>query len=115
MQARIRRVFLGMDLRANHLGLGEVAIRYRIDPRKLNPGDMIVFVNRARTLSKILCHNQTLLYLRADSKINLETFEHLAQIFSKTGNLSVSYDQANAMILKKRIKRGQVKIEEYLA
>lgn len=94
----IRQVFLNADLRGSHNWLTELAKKKNINVNALQNGEMVVFVNRRKTMMKVYTAFNSVVHTKQD-RIDLGAIEHLPQIFSQYGQ--VNYSKALAKKLQK--------------
>jgi len=99
---RIVRVFLDVNLAQGHDGLRDEAKRGKVTTDKLEPGEYVVFVNRAQDRVKIYTGNGVLAYLRSKGqRIDLSVISKIPAAFKNNGKLD--YDSELAKILKEKL------------
>lgn len=87
----ILQCFLDADLRGSHNSLAVTGKKYGIDVPNLLPGQVVIFINKRRTLMKCCVEGNTFSYTRRD-RIDLSAISRLPQAFGATGELN--YDKA---------------------
>lgn len=60
---KLVRVFLETDMRCQHAGLRTLAAKAKVKLSKLNAGEHVVFVNKARNRVKLYSNNGVISYL----------------------------------------------------
>jgi hypothetical protein len=80
----ILKIFINVDLRCAHKGLGALAQSQKIDVQRLSPGEFLMFMNRARSAVKILGASHLLVHLKSGSNkaISEEALITIPRLFS---------------------------------
>lgn len=101
----IVQVFLNVDMRNMHNGLGKIAKESGIDVNQLDPGQYVVFINSQKNKVKIFASNDVVAYHRTKSgKIQMETIREIPRSF-RGG--AFDYDSALRVVLEKLIGRSR--------
>jgi hypothetical protein len=96
-----KQVFFNVDFRMRHHGITEVARQAGINLRTLEPGNVAVFFNSARTQFMLAFSGQTMLHHNNGSqKIEMRAIDDIIRNVLRTGKLS--YEDGLADFLKKR-------------
>lgn len=98
----ILQCFLDADLRGSHNHLIEIGNQHGLDLVNLLPGQVVVFVNKRRTLMKCFVTGNTFSFTRREA-IDLQAISKLPLAFGATGELD--YDHALKMSLLERLKK----------
>jgi hypothetical protein len=100
---KLLRVFLDTNMQLGHKGLTDLAAKHGSSPRKLGPGEHIVFVNRRGNRMKIFSANNVISYKANDtnSPLELGTLQHFAECFGANG---FEYTQALKKVLTERLR-----------
>ncbi len=100
MSNRLMNFFFDSDLRSGHTGLTKVAKKNRINTDSLQPGEFVIFINKALSAFKLYGSNNTLVYYRSPrGRIDLNTIQFLPQVFN-AGQLN--YSKALELAFHKR-------------
>lgn len=91
-KAYATQIFVNADLRANHKGLTSLAKAYGTDIAKLESGNLVLFINRRRTMAKAYACNETIAFIKPSHGISLNVLKFLPKTFGAPGYLS--YDAA---------------------
>lgn len=95
-------VFPNADLRCSHLGLTIEARKKGKDPRTLDHGDFLLFINRRQSAMKLFGSNNTIIHHRAArGRIELRTIQYIPQCFHAG---KFDYDKALGIVLEKKLK-----------
>ncbi len=96
---KIVTVFPETHLGLGHLGLGLLAKKRRLDVKALEPGQFVLFLNRAQTAFKLFCASNTVVYYKhARGRLSMEAIQHFPSVF-EAGEFS--YDKALEKVLAK--------------
>lgn len=96
--------FPNSDLRCSHDGLTIVAKREGKDPKTLNPGEFMVFVNTRKNMLKIFAARNVIAHYRQNGAIDLRILQHLPEVFNGGG---FNYSAALRKVLERDFaKRG---------
>lgn len=97
---KIKAVFPETPMYYSHLGLAKIAMKRKIDVKKLEPGEFVVFVNRPLNACKIFTHGNVIAYLRTvdNRRLEMRTIQLLPSYF-RGGQFH--YDKALEQVLKK--------------
>src|SRR3990167_6906670 len=101
---KILRCFLNTNLAGSHNYLTRICEANKVDVKKLCPGDMVIFINKKKTMMKVYTANNTIAFTKKD-RIDLEAIQYLPKIFESTAE--VSYDRAIKIRLEELIKRKE--------
>lgn len=104
---QIARVFINVSMANGHKGLAEIAKAHKIRIEKLEPGQFVLFINRARTKLKALASNDVLSYVNKDERLTLEAIQYIPAAFGLKGRFS--YDEALRMAIEESMAKGQRK------
>lgn len=104
MANEIIRYLPRTDLRSGHDGLAKIALKAGINPKTLEPGQFIVFLNRAKTAMKIYAANNLVVHYKSPTNwIDIRTFQFIPQAFSGGKfNYSVALRRVIEIDFKKR-------------
>ena len=90
MTSQIVRVFLEVDMRNSHKGLGEIARRHHISVSSLRDGDLVVFINKSRTIMKLYGSRNTLVFTKSEEQpIDLAAIQHIPKIFNQRKTVNI--------------------------
>lgn len=96
--------FPNADLRCAHDGLTLQAKKQGKDPKALNPGEFIVFVNTRKNMIKIFAARNVLAHYKQQGVIDLRILKHLPEVFNGSG---FNYSTALRKVLENDFsKRG---------
>lgn len=103
--ARAIQIFLNCDLRCCHEGLAEVAKKNKIDVKKLNPGEFVIFINASKNRLKLYTANNVIAYLKLqeNQKIDLRVIALIPQAFEATGK--INYDENLKKVIEKELSK----------
>lgn len=102
----ILQCFLDADLRGSHNHLTEIGKRHNLDLLNLLSGQVVIFINKRRTLMKCFVEGNTFSFTRRDH-IDLSAISKLPQAFGCSGELS--YDKALELSLMERLGKPDKK------
>lgn len=101
MSTRLVRLFQDADLRCSDLGLAELAHKAKIDPMKMQPGEMLIFINVKATMVKVLANSGYGLvyagYRSTFGRLERRALKHIPNAF---GGTAINYDKALAATLE---------------
>lgn len=82
--SRLVHVFPKSDLRCSHIGLTKVAIKSNRDPRTLDNGDFLFFLNTKQNQFKLLGPNGILVHWKApdNRRVEIRAIEFLPEAFN---------------------------------
>lgn len=101
-QARIALIIDNVNMGLGHDGLTAIARKLKVNPEKLEPGTVLVFINRAKDKVKLMGYRGIVLgYLRMPRgrRIMMEAIQYIPQAFSASGG--INYDDACKQALTK--------------
>lgn len=108
MSAKIVTLIDNVGMGNGHIRLAEIAKRVaKIDVEELGPGQIVMFLNRAKDKLKIMGHRGVVTgYLRMPKgqRIMMEAIQYLPQTF---GSGEINYDSALREALRTRLQRGR--------
>lgn len=104
---KILRVFINVDMRNGHYGLGTLAKEHKINVTKLDPGNFVIFINARRTKMKAYGANEVLSYVRYGERISLDAIRYLPMAFQ--AKQKFDYDAALALAVDDSLSKGQRK------
>lgn len=84
MSNRILRVFFDIDMRNGFEGLDLLLKKERMSLAKLRKGEFLVFLNRKQNTMKICTQNNAMIYVRSQSRIDLNLLTHIPTYFNGT-------------------------------
>lgn len=105
MANNITRVFTGVDLRSQHLGLRALAAKHNIDLDKLNPGQHVLFFNSKLTKFKMYSAQGVLSYVSRDKRVDLEAIQYISQAFGVKGEFN--FEKAERKMLEEKLAKQQ--------
>ncbi len=71
-------VFPNADLRSGHAGLRKVALKSKKDPAALEPGQLLLFINRAQSAIKMFAANNIIIHYKSPrGYIDFQTIKYL--------------------------------------
>ena len=112
---RIVSVIMNVNMGKSHDGLSELAKQFRVDPKKLEPGQYLVFINTAKNRIKVFTANSVIAYLRLErgQQLAMETIRLIPQAFRSTGTLDydAALKEALLEIFRRRADRKQKPVE----
>lgn len=81
---RVLEIFSNVDLRKGHHGLQEIAKKSGHDVDKLQIGQYIVFINRAKTALKVFAPGNIVAYQKMpnNTQVDLRTLKHIPTFFN---------------------------------
>lgn len=87
---RVIQVFLNADLRYGMRGLSETCYKHGIKTLELKSGQYVVFVNRSRTMLKLITQNNVVAQLKRNNGevIDLTIISRIPQAFLAQGTVS---------------------------
>lgn len=90
----------------SHDGLTEVAKRFKIDPRKLQPGELLLFLNRSKDKIKVFGPNNVLAYYKTPkgSRLDLNAIQYIPKAFAASGK--IDYDTALKKVLEEKLNHS---------
>lgn len=101
---RIIRVFLNVDMRNQHTGLTNVALRENISLKKLKLNEHVIFINNKKNRLKMFSSNGLLSYLKSDKgALNLNLIEQIPRCFNE--NETINWTKAQRLALEKQFKQ----------
>lgn len=105
---RVIRCFLNVRLSSGHVGLAEFAKKNKLNVTALNPGEYVVFINRAQDRVKVYASNNIIAYLRLPSgqRLDLRVIQQIPSAFNGT---KINYDEALRETLLRELKRPRVR------
>jgi len=96
---RITKVYSDSDLRAAHVGLAKQA---GIDWDDIPNGRFYVFLNKRKTMAKVLTASNTMLHVKSHHGLELSALQYLPRIFARSGRLD--YPRALGIALTKKLR-----------
>lgn len=96
---RITRVYSDSDLRSAHVGLAKLA---GIEWDTIPQGRFYVFLNKRKTMAKVLTASNTMLHVKSHHGLELSALQYLPRIFARTGRLD--YPRALGIALTKKLR-----------
>jgi hypothetical protein len=100
--SRILQVFFDADMRCGHEGLELLAKKHKIDLKKLDPGNFVVFVNSAKDRLKIYTAYNVIAYMKSPAgKIDMRAVQFIPKAFEAKGTLT--YDEALKELFEKQL------------
>lgn len=96
-------IFDNVHMGLGHDGLADIAKKHRKDPARLVPGELLMFINRAKDKMKVYGPNQVIAYLRMPHgrRIVLEAIQYIPQAFARSGK--IDYDAALKRVLEAKM------------
>lgn len=101
--AKLLQVFLNSDMRCCHDGLAKLAKENKVDVKKLEPGEFVIFINSSMDRVKLYTANEVVAYLRLQKgKVDLRTISLIPRAFMASGKFQ--YDESLKEIILERLK-----------
>lgn len=103
MNNKIIRCFLDTSMNLSHPGLTKLAEKHKIALATLEPGEHVIFINRAWTLLKLYSRHNVFHYLRMppNQKISPEAIQWIMHTLNPGGTMD--YDKAVKNMLQQKI------------
>lgn len=103
MENKFIRVFLDYDLRSGHDGLLKSMKTAKMDYDRLNNGDFVCFINKAKTALKLMATGNIVVHLKMPQgeTLNLETIQYIPHAFNAEA-LTIDYKKAKSWVIKAR-------------
>lgn len=97
--AKIVRYFPNTFIGNGHLGLSKIAAREGVNISKLDPGEYVIFVNKAQTALKMFCMGRVIAHLKMPegTKLDSRVIALLPRFFN---GKSIDYDSAIRRVLQ---------------
>lgn len=107
---RIVMVIDNVNMGKGHDGLTAIAKQFKLDPTKLKPGELLMFINRAKDKLKVYGPGHVIGYLRMPGKrkLTMEAIQYLPQAFNPDG--SIDYDKALKQAVIKMLEKQKAVI-----
>lgn len=97
--SKLISVFPNTDLRSGHPGLQVKAAKADVDVTEINPGELVLFINKKQTAFKAFAHNNTLIYYKHQrGMLNLEAIKYLPTCLNGS---ELNYDRALAKVFER--------------
>lgn len=95
------KVFPNSDLRCSHKGLGILA--GKSDPKTLDAGNFLLFINRSQSAFKMLAAGNVLVHYKSPrGRVHIDAIQYLPHCFS---GWDLNYDKALGMSLDKLLAK----------
>lgn len=111
MSAKIIQLFTNVHMGMAHQGLSTLAKKHKKNPEKLEPGEVLMFINRKHDKLKVLGPQGVLAYLRmpSDQRITLDAIQYIPRCLGGGGE--INYNDALKMALVKTMEKRAEKSE----
>lgn len=102
--SKVVRCFLDTNMCYQHDSLNKIARKGGMTLSSLEPGEYVVFINKALNKIKLFANNNVFAYCRLDKgrRIDLKVISEIPSVFESTKTLN--YDQALEAMLTKRFR-----------
>jgi hypothetical protein len=102
------RIFLNTNMGKRHDGLKLLAEEHKVKLDKLNPGEHVVFLNRALDKVQIYSAGGVLSYYRSGrGRLNIGMVEQIPLAFTGAGR--IDWDKADRLALEKQLEKEDSK------
>lgn len=101
---KIIRYFPDIHLGNGHDGLAHIALKNKVDVRKLYPGEFVIFVNKTQTGLKLFSQGNMVCYLKmpGSQRINPRVISLIPRFFNGS---QINYSGALAEVINREFKK----------